>query len=160
MTVRVSSSVQIAATPQDVWAVLCDARMPLTAPCEFRWGPLSPPTPVRCELPDGHGGVGTRRRCVTDRGTVEQQIVEWAVGERLAFELVAEDTGLSRHVRSMRDVFALEPAAAAGITLLTRSTELEAAGPCPRLRGLALSVAVRRVHRFTLRGFKAVAEAT
>ena len=160
MTVRVSSSVQIDAPPDAVWAVLCDARMPLTAPCEFRWGALSPPTPVHCELPDGRGGIGTRRRCVTDRGSVEQQITEWMVGERLAFELVSEDTGLSRHVQSMRDVFTLAPATSANRTVLTRSTELEAAGPCPRLRGVALSVAVRRVHHFTLRGFKTVAEAT
>jgi hypothetical protein len=161
MTVRVSSSVEINAPPEAVWAVLCDARMPLTAPCEFQWGRLSPPTPVRCELPDSQGGVGARRRCITDRGVVEQEIVEWSVGRRLAFDLVSENTGLSRHVRRMRDVFHLQPtAASAGTTLLTRETDLDATGPCPRLRGLALALAVRRVHRFTLRGFKSIAEAT
>jgi hypothetical protein len=73
----------------------------------------------------------------------------------------SEEAGLSRHVRKMRDVFRLERStASAGRTILTRSTDLDAAGPCPWLRGVALSVAIRRIHRFTLRGFKTIAEAS
>ena len=155
--VRVTSAIQIAAPVPAVWATLCDADMPATAPCEFRLGRLGPPRPVRCELPDGAGGVGATRRCVSDRGTVTQRVTEWAEGERLAFELVAEDAGLGAHVAAMRDVFEL--AGAGGGTRLTRRTELVPRGPCPRLRGLALAVAVRRVHRFTMRGFQRIAEA-
>lgn len=156
--VSVTSSVEIAALPGAVWARLCDADMPATAPCEFRLGPLGPPRPVRCELPEGPGGVGATRRCVTTRGTVAQRVTEWVEAERLAFEMVSEDSGLGAHVAAMRDVFLLAPDAS-GRTRLTRRTELVANGPCPRLRGLALAVAVRRVHRYTLRGFKAAAEA-
>ena len=160
MTVRVSSSIQISAAPEKVWAVLCDARMPLGTPCDFSLGPFGPPKPVHCELPDGEGGIGARRRCVTDRGVVEQRIVEWSVGRRLAFDLVSDDVGLARHVQWMRDVFELTPSdESAGTTVLMRATELGPAGPCPRLRGLALSLAIRRVHRFTLRGFKTAVEA-
>ena len=155
--VRVTSAIQIAAPTLAVWAKLCDAEMPATAPCEFHLGRVGPPRPVRCELPDGPGAVGATRRCVSDRGTVTQRVTEWAEGERLAFELVAEDAGLGAHVAAMRDVFELEPAAGGG-TRLTRRTEVVPCGPCPRLRGLALAVAVRRVHRFTMRGFQRAVE--
>ena len=89
MTVRpvcVTSEIRIAAPVHAVWATLCDAEMPATAPCEFRLGPFGPPRPVRCELPDGPGGVGATRRCVSDRGTVTQRVTEWAAGERLALQ--------------------------------------------------------------------------
>lgn len=86
-----------------------------------------------------------------------QRITDWSVDERLAFELVSEDAGLGAHVREMHDVFELT-ALPDGATRLTRTTELVPAGPCPQLRGLALSFALRRVHRFTMRGFKSVAE--
>lgn len=161
MTVRpvcVTSAIEIAAPRSAVWARLCDAEMPATVPCEFRLGPFGPPRPLRCELPEGVGGVGATRRCVSERGTVLQRVTEWRAGERLAFELIAEDAGLGAHVAAMRDVFELAPGAAGG-TRLTRRTELLPRGPCPRLRGLALAVALRRVHRFTMRGFRHVAEA-
>ena len=156
--VHVMSEIQIAASPSTVWAPLCDADMPATAPCEFGLGRFGPPRPLRCELPDGTGGVGATRRCVSDRGAVLQRITEWREGERLAFELVAEDAGLGAHVSAMRDAFELAPGIHGG-TRLIRRTELVPRGPCPRLRGLALTVAVRRVHRFTMRGFQVVAEA-
>jgi hypothetical protein len=157
-SVRISTALDIAASPSTIWSRLCDAQMPATTPCEFRLGVFSPPRPLACELPTGVGGVGATRRCVSDRGTVIQRITAWSVDERLAFELVSEDAGLGAHVREMRDVFELT-SLPGGATRLTRTTELVPAGPCPRLRGLALSLALRRVHRFTMLGFKSVAEA-
>jgi hypothetical protein len=89
---------------------------------------------------------------------VTQRITEWRVDERLAFEVESEDAGIGEHVLAMRDTFDLVPLSPAR-TRLTRRTDLVPAGPCPRLRGFALALAVRRVHRFTLRGFKILAEA-
>lgn len=156
--VRISTALEIAASPSTVWSRLCDAEMPATTPCEFRLGVFSPPRPLACELPSGAGGVGATRRCVSDRGVVLQRITDWSVNERLAFELVSENAGLGTHVREMRDVFELTPLPQ-GATRLERTTELVPAGPCPRLRGFALALALRRVHRFTMHGFKSLAEA-
>ena len=157
-SVRITSSIGISAPAAAIWSRLCDAEMPTTAPCEFSFAPLGPPRPLRCELPEGRGGVGATRRCVTAQGTVAQRITEWVEGERLAFELIEENAGLGRHVEHMSDRFLLA-ASGAGGTRLVRETQIVPRGPCPRLRGLALSFAVRRVHRFTLRGFKSAAEA-
>jgi hypothetical protein len=156
-TFSVSTGIQIAADPMIVWERLCDSEMPATAPCEFMLGrPFGMPQPIRCELPDGPGGVGASRRCVSDRGVINQRITEWMPGARLAFELESDGANLNRHVVSMRDVFELG-AAQCG-TRLVRHTTFHPAGPCPRLRGLALRVALRRVHRFTLNGFKVATE--
>ena len=154
--IAVETTVEIAAPPAAVWARLCDAQMPATAPCEFRLGRLGPPQPIRCELPSGVGGVGQERRCVTTSGVVTQRITAWADREHLAFEVVAEDAGLGVHVRAMRDDFWVAPLAS-GRTRLTRRTALEPRGPCPRLRSIALRFAIQRVHRFTMRGFAAAA---
>ncbi|HET9012722.1 MAG TPA: SRPBCC family protein [Gemmatimonadaceae bacterium] len=156
--IAIETSVEIAAPPAVVWARLCDADMPATAPCEFRLGALGPPQPLRCELPTGVGGIGQERRCVTTRGIVTQRITAWVEAEHLAFELVAEAAGLGAHVQAMKDDFWLTPLGPAR-TRLTRRTALVPRRPCPRLRGLALRVAVRRVHRFTMRGFAAAAVA-
>lgn len=153
----VTTTIEIEAAAAAVWVRLCDADMPATAPCEFSLGRFGPPRPLRCELPEGVGGVGAARRCVTDRGVVEQRVTDWVVNTRLAFEVVAENSGLGPHVIAMRDVFDLRPIV--GGVQLTRRTELVPRGPCPRLRGVALKLAVRRVHRYTMQGFKAAAEA-
>lgn len=156
--VAIETTVDIAAPPAAVWARLCDADMPATAPCEFRLGRLGPPRPVRCELVGPIGGVGEERRCITSRGVVTQRITTWRVAEHLAFELVRESAGLGAHVRTMRDDFWLAPLAP-GWTRLTRRTALDPRGPCARLRGIALAIAVRRVHRFTMDGFARAAAA-
>jgi hypothetical protein len=69
MTVHVSSSVEIDAAPERVWAVLCDAAMPLTAPCEFRWGVLSPPRPTgfAASRSPWRFGAFTASRCAASR---------------------------------------------------------------------------------------------
>ena len=154
--IAIETTIEIGAPPTAVWARLCDARMPATAPCEFRLGPFGPPQPLRCELPTGVGGVGQERRCVTARGVVTQRITAWTEPEHLAFEMVAEDAGLGSHVRAVRDDFWVTPLTS-GRTRLTRRTSLEPRGPCRRLRGIALRFAVQRVHRFTMRGFATAA---
>ena len=156
--VTVETSIEIPALASAVWARLCDADMPATVPCEFRLGRLGPPQPMRCELPSGVGGVGQERRCITARGVVTQRITSWTEAEHLAFEVITEEAGLGAHVQAMRDDFWLVPLGT-GRTRLTRRTALEPRGPCRRLRGLALGVAVRRIHRYTMRGFAAAAVA-
>jgi hypothetical protein len=132
-TFSISTGIRIAAQPMVVWARLCDSETPATAPCEFRLGrPLGLPQPISCELPDGPGGVGATRRCVSDRGIVNQRITEWWPGERLAFELESEEANLGRHVVSMRDVFELHSDREG--TRLVRRTTFRPAGPFPRLR--------------------------
>lgn len=157
--ITVETSIEIAAPVTVVWARLCDADMPATAPCEF-WllRPFGMPQPLRCELPTGAGGVGQTRRCITSHGSITQRIIAWKEAEHLAFELIADTAGVTAEVHTLRDDFWLQPVAPLR-TRLTRRTILEPRGPCPRLRGLGLRFAVRRIHRFTMHGFAVAAAA-
>ena len=72
---RVRTSIVIQRPPAEVWPLLCSSKMDPRIPCLFR---LGIPKPVECRLPDGAGGVGQRRECVSDRGVIRQRITHCA----------------------------------------------------------------------------------
>jgi hypothetical protein len=152
--VSVVTSVDISADPAAIWRILCDAKLPLTAPCWFR---LGVPTPERCTLVSEAGGVGAGRRCTTDRGTIRQRITEWQENERLSFEWVEDTVGLGKHLNAMRDTFTLE-ILEPKLTRLSRRTEYEPKEALGCLRRAALRFTVKRIHRFVMRNFKAISE--
>lgn len=65
MRVQVESKVDVAAAPDRVWGFLCDAKLPLIAPCCFKIGV---PTPHSCTLVSEEGRVGAQRQCRTGDG--------------------------------------------------------------------------------------------
>ena len=79
----------ISKPPDKLWPLLCSSRMDPEIPCLFRFGI---PKPVECRLPDGVGGVGHQRQCVSDRGIINQRIIQWDEPNTLRFEM--EDTNL------------------------------------------------------------------
>jgi hypothetical protein len=151
----VTTSIRIAAAPERVWPILCDARLPLTAPCWFR---LGVPTPERCRLVAEEGAVGARRQCITSQGQVDQRITEWIPNERLSFAAVGDTIGLQEHLERMEDTFTLDPLPGGG-TCLSRTTRFQARSGLPALKSVALRAVVRRIHRYVLRNFKTLAEA-
>lgn len=139
------SRVGIRATREAVWPLLCGSTMTLPPPLLLR---LGVPRPVACRLKDD----GLTRECITDRGRVEQRILERRPTERLAFERVRDSVGLDRWVVSMKDTFILEDAPE-GMTL-TRRTEVQPRG----CAGPAIKFALRRIHRYVHRNMKEQAE--
>ena len=115
---RVRTSTTINKPPSAVWPLLCSSKMDTSIPCFFR---LGIPKPVECRLPDGVGGVGTRRQCVSDRGVVHQRITHWQEEQLLRFQM--EDTTLYFRpcVTAIHEEFVLEPQGSKG-TRLTRTT--------------------------------------
>jgi hypothetical protein len=151
---RVSSEVFIAASPERVWPRLCDADLPLVAPCCFRAGI---PTPESCHLPEGNGGIGARRQCKSTHGVVHQRITEWQPSSRLSFFAESDTIGLSGLVSALQDTFTLTPSS--GGTLLRRVTTFHTTGILAMPRAVAVYFALRQIHRFVNRNFKALAEA-
>ena len=152
--ITIITSVDIAAESGTIWRVLCDARLPLTAPCWFR---LGVPTPEKCAIVSESGGVGAGRHCTTNRGTINQRIIEWEESRRLAFEWVDDTVGLGSYLNHMRDTFTLEPLEP-GRTRLVRRTEYEPKNTVGWLRRTILRLTVKRIHRFVMRNFKAICE--
>ena len=121
---RVRTSIIINKSPAVVWPLLCSSRMDPRIPCFFR---LGIPKPVECRLPDGVGGIGARRQCVSDRGIVHQRITHWQEQKILRFQM--EDTTLYFRpcVTAIVEEFTLEPVGSER-TRLTRTTDIAVAG--------------------------------
>lgn len=151
--VQVASSIVVSATPENIWKYLCDAHMP-TAPWCFQFGV---PTPQTCRIIGEATGVGAHRQCQTNQGFVDQRITEWQPPQRLTFVATSDTIGLYRHIKEMQDTFTLEQTPAG--TALTRQTNFETTGALAFVKAIIFKMTVRRIHRFTMKGFKALAEA-
>jgi hypothetical protein len=151
--VQVTSSIIVSAAPENVWKYLCDAHMP-TAPWCFQFGV---PTPQTCRIIGEATGVGAHRQCQTNQGFVDQRITEWLPPQRLTFVATSDTIGLYKHIKEMQDMFTLEQTLDG--TKLTRHTNFETTGALGFVKAIIFKMTVRRIHRFTMKGFKALAEA-
>lgn len=147
---RVRTSIVIQRPPDEVWPLLCSSKMDPRMPCLFR---LGIPKPVECRLPDGVGGAGQRRECVSDRGVVRQRITHWEAPRLLRFRM--EDTTLYFRpcVTGIEEEFLLEPLGA-GATRLTRTTEIAIIGFCRWGKAIVMGVGMKFVHRYVFRNWK------
>ena len=118
-------------------------------PCAFR---LGIPKPVECKLPDGNGGVGARRQCISDRGVIQQRITHWQKDEILRFQM--EDTNLYFRpcVTGIIEEFVLEPIGPRR-TRLTRTTDIQVTGCCRHLKQWIMCVGMKSVHRYVFKNW-------
>jgi hypothetical protein len=132
-----------------IWPLLCNSRMEATPSCLFG---LGLPQPQQCRLPDGPGGVGSRRQCISDRGTVEQTILVWEEPSHLAFSMDRSDLYFRDSVPSIVDDFELVPAPAGG-TRVTRTTSVQVIGRFQWFKRAFLWAGLKKVHRFVFRNW-------
>src|SRR5688572_26073863 len=76
------------AAPDVLWPLLFHSKMDDKQPCYLLCGL---PKPLECRLKDSEGGVGKTRECISDKGTIQQTILEWEEGRQLSFELKETD---------------------------------------------------------------------
>jgi hypothetical protein len=139
--------------PRVIWPLLCNARMEPTASCLFG---LGVPQPEQCRLPEGHGGVGNTRQCVSDRGVIEQTILVWDEPHHLAFSMDRSDLYFRSCVPSIVDDFELVPTPQGG-TRATRTTSVTVLGWFRWAKGTALRVGLKKVHRFVFGNWERLA---
>jgi hypothetical protein len=137
-----------AAPASTVWPLLCESRMDGTTSSLFR---LGVPLPVECRLPEGHGGVGSERECVSDQGVVHQRILAWEPEHRLAFRMESTDLPFRRYVENLVDTFELV-STDRGVEV-TRTTRAWVQGRLPVLRKVVLFVSLKHVHRYVFRNW-------
>ena len=154
MKVIVESAIDVRASPEKVWGLLYNAKLPLSAPCCFKIGV---PTPDRCTLVSERGAVGAQRRCQTKEGEINQRITEWDPPRRLSFVMESNTLGLEKHISAMSDTFTIQPADAG--CRLTRRTTIETKGFLAFPKSLLFRVSMGHIHRFVMRNFKALGEA-
>ncbi len=149
MRIRTSRIIDV---PREVlWPLLTHSRMDVPG-----WFCLGLPRPVSCELPRSPGGVGAERRCISDRGTVIQEITSWEPPGRLRFRMVSTDHGWGPWVESLEEDFRLETCGTG--TRITRTTNILAKGWFPRFKEIGFYLGLKRVHRFVFENWRVVAE--
>jgi hypothetical protein len=136
-----------------VWSLVCNSRMDGSSALLFK---LGVPQPVECRLPDGHGGVGSERECVSDQGVVHQRILQWIPEKRLSFRMERTDLRFQRYVIEIVDTFDFNTSGArAGVT---RTTQVWVKGPFQLLKKVALFLSLKQVHRYVFRNWRRLAE--
>ncbi len=146
---RVRTSTIINKPVAVVWPLLCSSKMDPHMPCFFRFGI---PKPVECKLPDGVGGIGARRECVSDRGVIHQRITDWQENQRLRFQM--EDTTLYFRpcVTAIFEEFILEPLDSQS-TRLTRTTDIQVTGGCRYAKAMVMCAGMKCVHRYVFKNW-------
>ncbi|BCU77781.1 hypothetical protein llg_24960 [Luteolibacter sp. LG18] len=127
--------------------------MDTAIPCAFR---LGIPKPVECRLPEGQGGVGRERQCVSNRGVIHQRITHWEEPRCLRFRM--EDTTLYFRpcVTAIEEEFVLEPVGT-DRTRVTRTTTLTVAGVGRPLKAAIMLAGLKCVHRYVFRNWQRLA---
>ena len=139
--------------PQVIWPLLCNAHMEQTRSCLFG---LGLPQPEQCRLPEGHGGVGGTRQCISDRGVIEQTILVWDEPHHLAFSMDRSDLYFRACVPSIVDDFELVLTPEGG-TRATRTTSVTVVGWFRWAKGVALRMGLKKVHRFVFGNWERLA---
>jgi hypothetical protein len=117
---------------------------------------LGIPRPKLCRLPSGVGGVGTARECVSDKGSIQQRILQWQEERRLRFEMVETDMFFRHDIRSRVDAFDLQ-ALPADRTRVTRTTEVVLAGRFRAFKAVAVYLGLKAIHRYVFKNWSLLA---
>jgi hypothetical protein len=141
---RVQTSTLIGKPPAVLWPLLCASKMEVRRPWLFWFGI---PKPVECRLPKGHGGVGQRRECVSDRGLIQQRITHWEAPQCLRFEMESTTVYFRPCVAGIAEEFVLATVGA-NATRITRTTRIEIIGPGRWLKAALMWLGTKGVHRY------------
>ena len=132
--------------------MLCNSKMDRSSTLLFK---LGVPQPIECRLPEGQGGVGSVRECVSDQGVVRQRILVWVPEERLSFRMEGADLSSAKSVAEVEDTFDLV-ARDPGVTV-TRTTSVQVVGRFRWLKAAALYFGLKHVHRYVFRNWHRLA---
>lgn len=140
--------------PADVWKLLLNSNVTRPNYCPIFF--LGAPRPLRCEH-NVEGFVGERRRrCVSDKGTIEQQIDVSRPPHHLAFHAVETNLSLV-YFSSLRDDFVLQPHRRG--TAITRTTDVRALGWTKYLKLALLWCGIKSAHHHVFSAWKHPASA-
>ncbi|MBM81029.1 MAG: hypothetical protein CMJ78_10605 [Planctomycetaceae bacterium] len=117
---------------------------------------LGVPQPEQCRLPEGPGGVGSTRQCISDKGMIEQLILVWDEPLRLSFKMERTDIYFRKCVEEIVENFELV-AIDEKTTKITRTTNVKLKGFLVSVKSLFLFVGLKKVHRFVFKNWRQLA---
>lgn len=135
-----------------LWPLLCNSKMVQGGSPIFK---LGIPLPLECRLPEGEGGAGSERECVSDKGTIHQRIVTWEPEKKLSFKMEKADFEILSGVTGIEDTFDLIPSDHE--VTVTRTTVVELSGSILFMKKIRLFFGLRQVHRFVFQNWQSLA---
>ncbi|KJK21943.1 hypothetical protein UB46_24270 [Burkholderiaceae bacterium 16] len=140
--------------PRHVWPHFLHARMDTSRPLLFWFGI---PKPVSCRVLEGTAAVGNTRQCTTDRGTINQRILQLEPDRLLQYQMRESTVWCRAWVGKLVDTFTLE-SLGDGRTRVRRTTEFEARGLLKMLRLVGLWAALRQAHAYAAKNWRRLAQ--
>ena len=149
---HIKTSRRFNVTPEKLWPLLFNSKMDDKQPCYFLCGL---PKPIECRLPDT-GGVGATRECVSDKGIIVQNILEWVPNSKLKFELKQTDIYFGPCVKSIVETFEIQKIDE-GHSTITRNTDFVIKSPFRLFISVPMAIGLKSIHRYVFKNWRRLA---
>ena len=146
---RLRTTQKFKATPGQLWPLLFSSKMDNKRPCYFLCGL---PKPLECRLKE-EGGPGKIRECVSDKGIISQEILEWQPNEKLSFELRETDIYFGPCVDSIVESFEIKPLDRQ-TTAITRTTVFQLRSSVKYFLAVPMYVGLKAIHRYVFKNWR------
>ncbi len=141
------------ATPEQLWTLLFNSKMDDKHPCYFLFGL---PKPIECRLQDANKeGVGNTRECVSDKGVIKQNILEWEPNKKLKFELLETDIYFGPCVESIVETFEIKRITT-NTSSITRHTEFKLKSYRQYFLTIPMYIGLKNIHRYVFKNWKRI----
>lgn len=147
---QITTSAIINKSPAQLWPLLCNSKMDLQAPCALRF---FVPKPVECRLAESVDSVGTKRQCISNRGSINQKITLWQPPDALQFEMQDTDIYFGKCVTSIKESFTLEVVNVEQ-TKISRTTNFVVKGWLGWAKSIAICIGLKNVHWYVFKNWK------
>jgi len=115
---------------------------------------LGVPLPKKCEITHAVNGVGKTRRCISDKGHIDQIITDYQPNVRLAFRMQSHNLKTRFKIGDMEDEFIFKKLNDE-TTRLQRTTHITIPpGIGLIFRSLAIRQSIKNVHRYVYNNIK------
>ncbi|HUC81296.1 MAG TPA: hypothetical protein VMR70_10295 [Flavisolibacter sp.] len=147
---KLSTTHQFNTTPDKLWPLLFSSKMDDKQPCYFLCGL---PKPVECRLKGEEGKAGTMRECVSDKGIITQEILEWQPNKRLQFRLKETNLYFGPCVRTIVEDFQIE-ALNNQQSIITRTTDFELVPGIKYFASIPMCIGLKAIHHYVFKNWK------
>jgi hypothetical protein len=152
--VKIKTTYKFTARAVELWPLLFNSKMDTKQPCYFLFGL---PKPIECRLEDKDGGVGKTRECVSDKGVIKQNILEWEPNKKLSFELRETNIYFGPCVESIIESFELYQVNDS-ITKITRITKFGISKHKIFIT-IPMAIGLKSIHRYVFKNWDRIAAA-
>jgi hypothetical protein len=142
------------ASPEQLWPLLFNSKMNDRHPCYFLCGL---PKPLECRLQNDQGGVGATRECVSDKGIIKQNILEWEPDKKLKFELRETNIYFGPCVDSIVETFEIKQINHQQSSI-TRSTEFIVKSALKPFISIPMFIGLKSIHRYVFNNWHELAK--